>query len=286
MSKNIDEITEGVDAVSGVLSILNPAFTTIPLITFVIRRVCGLISNEDIVKRINKIEKQLERSKITIDEFKEKISTMNEHKRYFASNSLNDIILKAIPETVDIYIKLFVEYIMDKECDEKEILCEIVSNLNKNDMETLKLIKRFILTGNKEEFCKRALKRKEEELERKKEKMEIQEYNANENNKVKKLDLDFEDRNLIFENITIFWKDFCAFCNYPQVPLNYYSLSPIRVRNEIYECSSIAISLQKAERLGIIQLDYLSTLYTISSQNIDRFHINSIGNKIIEYIDE
>ena len=31
---------------------------------------------------------------------------------------------------------------------------------------------------------------------------------------------------------------------------------------------------------------YVETLATISSQNIDRFYLNEIGRKLIEYIDE
>lgn len=285
MTRKIDEVADGIDAVSGVLSIINPVFSAIPLITYGIRRVFGLISNRDIANRINKIENQLKNNKITIDEFKEKIATMDEHKRYFASNSLNDIILKAIPETVDIYIKLFIEYIMDINCNEKEELCEIVSNLNSNDIKTLKMIKTFLLTGEKDEFNKRVIKREREKIEREKERKEIQEYNANENNKIKKLDFDFFDRSLILENITIFWKDFCSFCEYPIVPLNYYSLGQVGLKSKKYDGKSLALSLQKIERLGLIQVDYLATLATISSQNIDRFHLNEIGRKLIEYID-
>lgn len=43
-------------------------------------------------------------------------------------------------------------------------------------------------------------------------------------------------------------------------------------------------SFIKLDRLGIIQLDYNSTLGTINSLNIDRFHITLFGEQLLNYI--
>jgi hypothetical protein len=190
--------------------------------------------------------------------------------------------------------------ILDYKNDKNESINENNNNISKLILYEIKKLNKIILKVNDnikvstnkiegkidgiDSFLRK--KREREKIEREKERKEIQEYNANENNKIKKLDLDFSDRSLIFENITIFWKDFCSFCEYPIVPLNYYSLGQVGLKNKKYDGKSLALSLQKIERLGIIQVDYLATLATISSQNIDRFHLNEIGRKLIEYIDD
>ena len=54
----------------------------------------------------------------------------------------------AIPENVDIYIELIIDFIMKKEYDEKEALCEIVNMLNKKDIQLLQMIKEYRNNGN------------------------------------------------------------------------------------------------------------------------------------------
>ena len=46
------------DAVSGILGVLNPIFSLIPIVTYGIRRAMGKTSDKDIVERIKKLEKK------------------------------------------------------------------------------------------------------------------------------------------------------------------------------------------------------------------------------------
>ena len=50
-------------------------------------------NDNGIVKRINKIEKQLNNKKINIEEFKEKITNLTEHNMYVVRNNLSNILL-------------------------------------------------------------------------------------------------------------------------------------------------------------------------------------------------
>ena len=43
-------------------------------------------------------------------------------------------------------------------------------------------------------------------------------------------------------------------------------------------------SFLKLEKLGIIQMDYINTPGTISSLNVERFHITLFGEKLLEYV--
>ena len=126
--KNTGEI---INVGAGILSSVNPAFSLIPLFVYAINWTFGLASPEYIVKRLNKINERLIKRKISIEDFKNEILSLSEHNEYIVLNHLRNILLVAIPENVDIYIELIIDFIMKKEYDEKETLCEIVNILNK-----------------------------------------------------------------------------------------------------------------------------------------------------------
>lgn len=109
----------------------------------------GMIAG-DIVKRINKIEQQLNNKKINIEEFKEKITNLTEHNMYVVRNNLSNILLNCIPDTVDIYISIWIDLIMNDTNSANEDLCEILSDLNKNDLLLLEMIKTFMKYGEKD----------------------------------------------------------------------------------------------------------------------------------------
>lgn len=57
-------ILDGIDSTTNVLSLIHPAFAGLTIITFVIKQIINYVSADDLVKRINKIEKQLNNKKI------------------------------------------------------------------------------------------------------------------------------------------------------------------------------------------------------------------------------
>lgn len=289
--RNVEKViiaTEAANTVSGVLAEINPAFLGIPIVSFVINRVVGFTSEKNIINRFKKIEKKLLDKKITIDEFREKVFQLSEHNEYIVKNNLNNLLLNCIPETVDIYIELIIDLIMKQENSIYEEICEIISNLNINDITLLKMIQKYKKDGTREEFEKNVKKTLKQEEENKKidiENKEIEEYNKTA--RIKKLeDIKFYDRNFKMGENTIFWKDFMRTYELECPELGFTLL--YEVVNDIGERSMHwaywARSFLKLERLGIIQMDYINTLGTINALNIDRFHITLFGLKLLKYI--
>lgn len=136
----IKNVGEMVNAGAGILSSVDPAFLLIPIFVYAVNWTFGLASPEYIIKRLNKINEKLIKRKISIDDFKNEVLNLSEHNEYIVLNHLRNILLTAIPETVDIYIELIIDFIMKKEYDEKETLCEIVNLLNKKDKKCSELM--------------------------------------------------------------------------------------------------------------------------------------------------
>ena len=57
-------VIDGIDSTANVLSLIHPAFAGLTIITFVIKQIINYVCTDDIVKRINKIEKQLNNKKM------------------------------------------------------------------------------------------------------------------------------------------------------------------------------------------------------------------------------
>ena len=213
--KNILVVTDGIDAVSNILSCVNPVFSVIPLITFGIARIIGYVSNQNIIKRINKLEEQLKGKKISLEDFKNKINQLTEHNEYIVRNNLNNILLNCIPETVDIYISILIDLIMNQEHSIYEELCEIVSQLNQSDIKLLKMIQEYKQTGVRKYFKLNEQNEKQQiEYNRKidQENLEIKKHN--ETSKIKKIGLSkWVDRSVKVGENTIFWKDFAETYN-------------------------------------------------------------------------
>lgn len=286
--EKVNKTTEIANIVSGILAEVNPVFLGIPIITFVINRATGFVSERNIVNRIKKIEKKLVDKKINMEEFKEKVFQLSEHNEYIVRNNLNNLLLNSIPEVVDTYIELIIELIMHQENSIYEELCEILINLNVNDLELLKMIKDYKINGVKKEFERniekeRKLEEDNKEIDKKNE--EIEEYNKS--HKMKKIKYNkFYDRNFRLEDNTIFWNDFIETYQLKSAGLSlillYKTTNPMGEKS--MKWAFIARAFLKLEKLGIIQMEYLSTLGTINSLNIDRFHINLFGQELLKYI--
>lgn len=276
--KNVEEI---VNAGAGILSSIDPAFSLIPIFVYAVNWTFGLASPEYIIKRLNKINEKLIKRKISIDDFKNEVLNLSEHNEYIVLNHLRNILLTAIPETVDIYIELIIDFIMKKEYDEKETLCEIVNLLNKKDIQLLHMIKEYIKNGSREYYKNNIKKNKEQEEENKK----IDEYNKNSNNQIKKIK--FRDRNIVLdETSTIFWKDFEKYYELQASEMGFILLGQTidEEGNKSKEWAYIGKSFIKLQNLGILELDYINTTGNINSLNVERFHITLFGNELLKYI--
>lgn len=275
------ETGEIINIGAGILSSVNPAFSLIPLFIYAINWTFGLSSPEYIVKRLNKINEKLIKRKIDIEDFKNEILSLSEHNEYIVLNHLRNILLTAIPENVDIYIELLIDFIMKKEYDEKETLCEIVNMLNKKDIQLLHMIKEYRSNGNRENYDKnteRALKEK------------IENEEIDKNNRTPKLGLkkiNWVNRNVVIDSSnTIFWRDFEKYYELQAGEMGFILLGQTidEEGNETKEWAYIGKSFIKLQNLGILELDYINTIGNINSLNVERFHITLFGDELLKYI--
>lgn len=264
--KNVEEV---VNAGAGILSSVDPAFSLIPIFVYAVNWTFGLASPEYIIKRLNKINEKLIKRKISIDDFKNEVLNLSEHNEYIVLNHLRNILLTAIPETVDIYIELIIDFIMRKEYEDKETLCEIVNLLNKSDLNLLYMINDYIKNGSREFYKKNIEKNKKQD-------------EKNENIYFK-----FKDRNLIVDDKnTIFWKDFEKYYELQTGEMGFILLGETMDEegNKSKEWAYLGKSFIKLQNLGILELDYINTTGNINSLNVERFHITLFGNELLKYI--
>lgn len=276
---------EGIDSTANVLSLIHPAFAGLTIITFVIKQIINYTNADDIVKRIKKIEKQLENKKIGIEEFRSKIIKLSEHNTYVVRNNLNNILLTCIPETLDLYISIWIDLIMNEKSSEYEELCEILNSLNKNDLLLLKMIKKFMKYGEKRYYISSDIINRKRLEEEKHINEEIKKYNSITKG-IKKLEVDYSTRDVRIGDKTIFWKDFSKYYNVNANEMGYMILAKGINEKKQYtmDWAYYVRAFIKLDRLGIIQLDYYNTIGTVNSLNIDRFHITLFGEQLLSYI--
>lgn len=278
-------ILDGIDSTTNVLSLIHPAFAGLTIITFVIKQIINYVSADDLVKRMNKIEKQLNNKKIDMEEFRGKITNLTEHSIYVARNNLSNILLNCIPDTVDIYISIWIDLIMNDNNSTNEDLCEILSELNKHDLLLLQMIKNFMKYGEKRYYISSEITKRNRLEEERQKNEEIKEYNSK-TKEIKKLDFRYSDRDIRIGNKTIFWKDFSKYYNIDVGEMGYMILDKgINEKGETTMSWAYYVrSFIKLDRLGVLQLDYYSTLGTVNSLNIERFHLTLFGEKLLKYI--
>ena len=277
----IENVGEMVNAGAGILSSVDPAFLLIPIFVYAVNWTFGLASPEYIIKRLNKINEKLIKRKISIDDFKNEVLNLSEHNEYIVLNHLRNILLTAIPETVDIYIELIIDFIMKKEYDEKETLCEIVNLLNKKDIQLLHMIEEYRDNGDREYYDKNTEKAQKEKIENeKKDRSDKTPYLG-----LKKIR--WVDRNVVIDNSsTIFWKDFEKYYELQTGEMGFILLGETMDEegNKSKDWAYLGKSFIKLQNLGILELDYINTTGNINSLNVERFHITLFGNELLKYI--
>ena len=205
---------------------------------------------EEIIKR-----------KIPLEELSLKISDMNEHEQFVLRNNLKFLCLSALPDTVDLFIKLIIDYIATEEQELPEELCEIVRQCNSNDIKLLNNIEEYLLVGARTS-SEEAIKKSEETQKG-----------------------FWQDRSVIYGENTIFWTDFS---NHYNIHIDYAG----RMLNQIptdgeenkMQWAYMMRSLLKLETLGIIELEYIPTAGTVNKNNVDRIHVTLFGQELLKYL--
>lgn len=270
MAKKFETTKEIIDIEAGILSSVNPAFAVIPLFTYAIKRVLGLASPEYIKERLSTFSDRLEKRKITIEEFKVEVKKLSEHDEYIVLNHLRDMLLTCVPEMLDIYIEVIIDFIMKKNYKNGEEICEIISQLNVNDLNLMRKIKKYIDSEKQEN---KTFKQDEAKKSRENE------------GGLKKIV--FRDRNIILDDkYTIFWKEFERYYDLKSGEMGLILLFKTKNENgmESDEWARIGRAFLKLQNLGVLELECVNTVGTINVLNIDRFHITLFGREILEYI--
>lgn len=121
------------------------AMSNIPIVGGVIAEVIGCLDQRYIEERLSKLERTVRSLDILMSDFTERLYQLekDEHKYYVVRNNLKFLCLSALPETVDSFNQALIEIIMSDQPTMAEYACEIIKQLNADDISLLKNIKRF-----------------------------------------------------------------------------------------------------------------------------------------------
>lgn len=247
------------------------ALAGIPVVGSVISEIIGYFNEKEIIKRIETLDSKFNQMDASVENIKDIISNFSEHDYYTLRRNLKHLIIDAQPEVVESFNNSIVDFILyDKNRTMAEEASEILRDLNSNDIELLELIKYFMSLNLLQ-------KKKNETLEK-----------INNPDKEKGR---WRDRQIIFDERTIFWEDFISFLDIRNVKSK-ISLDIIlnstfnSSRGDIvYDFAFMGKSFIKLQRLGVLSMDFVTTYGTSSQNNVNRFHLSLFGEKLLTYID-
>lgn len=263
-------------------STINPSFLAIPVITSVNNELCGYFDSKGVEKRLLEFQRMIEEQSITIENLKNRINVLDEHSQYVFRNNVKHLCVSALPETTETLINCLISYLMNANQDMDEEICEIVCSCNANDIRLLQMIRQYIEEGQRIHYYE-MLEKLKDDINDRHTKQEPNEDVKRKTYSPKK----WYDRNVIYGENTVFWKDFTQFfhlknANDMGVVLNTFGESG--EGKETYIWASLVRSMLKFQSKGVIQMEFITSLGTISQNNIDRFHITLFGQKLLEYI--
>ncbi len=186
LNARVQRVSNFSSAISSVASLVNPLFLTVPIVCSVVNELCIFFEKERVEARFDKLEKKLEEHDIGISEFVEKVKSLDEHNSYALRNNLKHLCLSALPETVDLLNEAMIELVMSENHSLPELCCEVIRQLNANDVELLNNILNHLLEDSRPSYEK--AKQKQDETQMRKAKI--------------------HDRNVIYGGRTILWDDF------------------------------------------------------------------------------
>jgi len=111
----------------------------IPVVGSTVIEVLNYIDNIFLEKRLCLIEDKLKELNV-LSVFIEQLRFLDEHRYFAFKNNLKFLLTSALPETVDVYILALIDSIIGEKQDMAEEVCEVIRQLNSNDMNTLKLL--------------------------------------------------------------------------------------------------------------------------------------------------
>ncbi|MCD8129740.1 MAG: hypothetical protein LUE16_00430 [Lachnospiraceae bacterium] len=285
ISKKVQNALNVVSPIASAASLLNPAFLAVPVIASVYNEVCAYFDSRSTEKRLNQLEKALEKQNISNDEFRNRLDRLDEHDQYVFRNNVKHLCVSALPETTDVLIDCMIAFLMDNDHHQmNEELCEILRDCNSFDMYLLQKFKEYLLKGSREEYNSKlelAKKAAEDQNKREEEKSKGDKKSGF-RSKV------YYDRNVLYGRYTIFWKDFMTILNVQNTVSASAMINKVCIMedgSETYDWAYLVRSLLKLQRLGVVEVEYHNTMGVVSQNNIDRFHVTLFGKKLLDHIE-
>jgi superfamily I DNA and RNA helicase len=133
------------DATEIAKAVIKGAISNVPIVGSVITEIMGYLDSKYISERLEKLERTVRSLDILVTDFTERLYDLehDEHKYYVVRNNLKFLCLTALPETVDSFNKALIEVIMSDRPTMAEYACEIIKQLNADDISVLETIKEY-----------------------------------------------------------------------------------------------------------------------------------------------
>ena len=265
-------------------AILKGVLGNIPIVGGVVVELWSYFDTQLIDRRLKIFEETIYQRHIDIADFKNKLLELStdEHKFYAVRNNLKYMFLSALPETVDVLNKSLIDFVMEDNYDMSEHACEIIRQLNSDDIYFLKLIISFQKEGKRDyqlkvtQEAQKTVKNQQDSL--------VKAETTSTGYKRKY----WVDRNVQFSQNTVFWIDFAQFSGLsknvtdPGILLNSYCSD--KDGNTVIDWAYMIRSITKLQSIGVLTCEIKVTIGTSSLSNIDRFHLTFFGQKILSYL--
>lgn len=126
-------------------AVIKGAISNIPIVGSVISEIIGYLDSKYINERLEKLEATVKNLGIRVSDFADKMYALenDEHKYFVVRNNLKFLCLSALPETVDAFNRALIDLIMTENPSMAEYACEIIKQLNADDIYLLKTIREY-----------------------------------------------------------------------------------------------------------------------------------------------
>lgn len=264
-------------------AIFKGALGKIPIVGGVVVELWNYVDAHLIDRRLNALEETICQQHVNITDFQDRLLGLatDEHRFYAVRNNLKHMLLSALPETVDAYNKALIELVMTDNYSMSEHACEIIQQLNADDIYFMKQIISFRKYGKNDHQIK-VTQEAQQTAKKQQDALKAAETHTSYKKKI------WVDRNVQFAQNTIFWVDFAQYLGLsknvtdPGVLLNLYCSD--KNGNTIVDWAYMIRSLTKLQNLGVLVCEIKVTIGTSSLSNIDRFHLTFFGQKILSYL--
>ncbi|MVB11613.1 hypothetical protein CAFE_23340 [Caprobacter fermentans] len=267
-------------------SIAKGLLGNIPIVGSVVDELWSYFDTRLMERRIKVLEETIYLQHVDIADFQNKLLGLatDEHKFYTVRNNLKYMLLSALPETVDVLNKSLIDLVMEDNYDMSEHACEIIRQLNSDDIYFLKLLIAFRKEG-KRDYQLKVTQEAQQTL-----KNQPDSLGKAENTSVGYKRRFWVDRNVQFSQNTMFWIDIAQFSGLsknvtdPGILLNSYCSD--KDGNTVDDWAYMIRSITKLQSLGVLVCEIKVTIGTSSLSNIDRLHLTFFGQKIVSYLED